>query len=127
VREGEEEDEDNEEQAFTAISLLALPNTLTEAATLSSEQEERLIALHVKPFRDPNAVEYATETGARKHNEQEGVWLHTSYTPDVEDLITNTGVYKGVWPGGVDRDTHYAGEMVLFPTAEWRARNPQHR
>jgi hypothetical protein len=118
VREGEEEDEDNEEQAFTTISLLALPNTLTEAATLSSEQEERLIALHVKPFRDPNAVEYATETGARKHNEQEGVWLHTSYTPDVENLITNTGVYKGVWPGGVDRDTHYAGEMMLFPTAE---------
>jgi hypothetical protein len=125
VEVGEEEYEDdddeghhNEKQTPTTILLLTLPNTRTEAATLSSEQGEALIALHVKPLQDLNAVEYATNTGARKHKEQEGVWLHTSHTLDVEDLMTNTGLYKGSWPGGVDPDTHYAGETMLFPVAE---------
>jgi hypothetical protein len=114
----DKEDEDLDAKEETVLALLALPNARTEPAKISPQQEEKLVDLHVRPFRDPNAVGYATATGARKYGEHTGVLLQTSYTPDVKDLITNTGASKGAWTAGVDPDTHYAGDVMLFPAVE---------
>jgi hypothetical protein len=45
--------EDESEAAVT--KLLGLPNRRTETPKMSREQEERLISLHIKSFRDPHA------------------------------------------------------------------------
>jgi hypothetical protein len=58
------------------------------------------------------------ETGARKHNEREGVWLHTSYTPGVTYLITGTGVSKVRWPAGNNPVTHYGVGVMMSSTVE---------
>jgi hypothetical protein len=114
----DKEDEDLDAKEVTVLALLALPNARTEPAKISRQQEEKLVDLHVQPFRDPNAVGYATATGARKYGEHTGVLLHTSYTPDVKNLITNTGASKDAWTAGVDPATHYAGDVMLFPAVE---------
>jgi hypothetical protein len=114
----DKEDEDLDAKEVTVLALLALPNARTVPAKISPQQEEKLVDLHVRPFRDPKAVGYATATGARKYGEHTGVLLQTSYTPDVKDLITNTGASKGAWTAGIDPDTHYAGDVMLFPAVE---------
>jgi hypothetical protein len=100
------------------LALLAIPNSSAEVVALTREQEEELIRLHVKPFVAPNAEPYSTNTGARKHSLGMGMSPHTSYTLDIEIAIANTGTSKGGWVTGVDRDTSYAGDVMLFPQVE---------
>jgi hypothetical protein len=100
------------------LALLAIPNSSAEVVALAREQEEELIRLHVKPFVAPNAEPYSTNTGARKHSLGMGMSPHTSYTLDIEIAIANTGTSKGGWVTGVDRDTSYAGDVMLFPQVE---------
>jgi hypothetical protein len=99
-------------------TLLHMPNANVGAVSLSQEQQEMLIDLHVKPFQNPHTFDYSATTGAYKHGEHRGVWFQTSYTPDINNLITSTGACKGGWQTGVDPDTHYAGDVMMFPAVE---------
>jgi len=96
----------------------APPNQPPLSWPLSREREAALVALHVQPFANPNAVGFATSTGARKHTVPKVVSLDTAYTPNLEDVFDNTGARKGAWSTGVDPDTEYAGDVMLFPTVD---------
>ncbi|KAF2133291.1 hypothetical protein P153DRAFT_412882 [Dothidotthia symphoricarpi CBS 119687] len=94
------------------ISILRMPNGSPSSGypMLSREREEEIVILHVRPFVDPNAKEYSTNTGAGKQEHSPGVSIDTAYTPDVSRLISNTGATKGSWTAGVDEHTWYGGE-----------------
>ncbi|KAL5120692.1 hypothetical protein ACEQ8H_001441 [Pleosporales sp. CAS-2024a] len=85
---------------------------------LRRAQDAVLVAPPVQPFVDPNATEYATNTGIWKQLAPLGISSDTSYTPDVEHIVSNTGATKGAWGTGVDPETEYAGDVMSLPVVD---------
>ncbi|KAF2871928.1 hypothetical protein BDV95DRAFT_594214 [Massariosphaeria phaeospora] len=102
----------------TPEKLLNLPNSAPahkSSAILSREQLQDLVAMHVKPFVDPDAAGPSLDTGTQKAVLAPGVSFDTSYTPDVSGLLDNTGAEKGMLGHGSWEDISYTGDVGVLP------------